>query len=261
MMNNVNYFISWRKFKLSFYDVGDKNDPVILLIHGFTSSLRINWLSTGWIKLLCDQGFRVIAIDNLGHGKSDKPYDRNNYRLVFMAADAVSLLDHLRISKAHVMGYSMGSRISCSMAIFYPSYVNSIVLGGVGSGLYDSKVIDWQPVIDSFSLPSIDDVQHPLGKKFRKFAELNPDNDLKTLSSCISMTRKLFHKDDLGRIDVPVLIAVGSKDDIAGSPQELMSFIPRSQYLNIYDRDHMLAVGDKQFKEGVVEFYSKIRHI
>ncbi|QTP64426.1 alpha/beta hydrolase [Candidatus Liberibacter africanus] len=230
-----------------------------MLIHGFTSSFRINWLSTGWITLLSDQGFRVVAIDNLGHGNSDKPYDCNDYRLVLMAEDVVSLLEHLNISKAHIMGYSMGARIACSMVLSYPSYVRSVVLGGVGSGLYESSV-DWQPVINSFSLPSIDDVQSPLGRKFRKFAESVPGNDLQALSSCLSMTRKLFCKYDLSRIDVPVLIAVGSKDDIAGSPQDLMSLIPSSQHLNINDRDHMLAVGDKQFKAGVVEFYTKIRY-
>ncbi|PWL04789.1 alpha/beta hydrolase, partial [Candidatus Liberibacter asiaticus] len=102
--------------------------------------------------------------------KSDKSYIENDYRLVFMAAGAVSLLEHLGISKVHVMGYSMGARIACSMVLFYPSYVRSVILGGVGSVLYDSDVVDWLSLIDSFLLPSIDEVQNPLGKKFRKFA-------------------------------------------------------------------------------------------
>ncbi|RPD36989.1 alpha/beta hydrolase [Candidatus Liberibacter solanacearum] len=259
MMNKVKFFRSWRGFQLAFYDVGDKSSPAILLIHGFTSSYQINWLSSGWVQFLCDQGFRVIALDNLGHGKSDKPYSCIDYRLIFMAADAVSLLDHLGISKAHIIGYSMGARIACSTTLFYPSYARSVVLGGVGSGLYDLEVIDWNPIIDSFLVSSINDVQCPLGKKFRKFAEIVPGNDLKALSSCLSMTRKLFHQDDLSRIDVPVLIAVGSQDDIAGSPQELMSCIVGSQYLNIRNRDHMLAVGDIQFKQGVMEFYTRMK--
>ncbi|ACT56639.1 alpha/beta hydrolase [Candidatus Liberibacter asiaticus] len=256
MMNEVKFFRSWRKYQFAFYDVGDKDAPTILLIHGLASSVQTNWLFSGWIQLLCDQGFRVIAFDNLGHGKSDKSYIENDYRLVFMAADAVSLLEHLGISKVHVMGYSMGARIACSMVLFYPSYVRSVILGGVGSVLYDSDVVDWQSLIDSFLLPSIDEVQNPLGKKFRKFADLDPGNDLKALASCLSMIRKPFCQDDLYRIDVPVLIAVGSQDDLAGSPQELMSFIPSSQYLNICRRDHLLAVGDKQFKQGVVNFYA-----
>ncbi|MBY7649630.1 MAG: alpha/beta hydrolase [Candidatus Liberibacter europaeus] len=251
-------FSSWRGFRLAFFDEGDRFAPVVLLLHGFTSSAMINWFSPGWVQLLCDNGFRVVLIDNLGHGESDKPHNLTNYNLVFMAADAVSLLDYLGINRAHVIGYSMGARIACSMALFYSSYVCSLVLGGVGSGLYDSEVIDWNPVLDSFLLPSINDVQCLLGKTFRNFAENVPGNDLNALASCLAMTRKLFNKEDLKRIDVPALIAVGSKDTIAGSPQELLSVLQNGQYLNILNRDHMLSVGDKQFKQGVIDFYSGI---
>ncbi|MBL0849406.1 MAG: alpha/beta hydrolase [Candidatus Liberibacter ctenarytainae] len=253
-------FHSWRNFQLAFVDEGDKLAPVILLLHGFTSSLKINWIFSGWIQFLCDQGFRVVALDNLGHGNSDKPHDPFDYKLVFMAADAASLLDFLGIGKAHVIGYSMGARIACSMAMFYPSYIDSLVLGGVGSGLYDPNVIDWDPIVKSFLCPSINDVQSPLGKKFRQFAENVPGNDLRALASCLAMTRALFDQEDLKHIDVPTLISVGSKDEIAGSPQELLSLMPHGQYLNIYHRDHMLAVGDKQFKQGVMDFYSRINH-
>ncbi|AHA28305.1 acyltransferase [Candidatus Liberibacter americanus str. Sao Paulo] len=257
-MIKTKLFSSWRGFQLAFFDEGDRLSPVVLLIHGFTSSAKINWFSTGWIELLCYHGYRVIAIDNLGHGESDKSQNIDDYNLVFMAADAVSLLDYLGIKSALVMGYSMGARIACSMALFYPSYIQSLVLGGVGSALFDSKVIDWSPVIDAFLLPSIDDVNCVLGKTFRKFAESVPGNDLKVLASCLAMTRKLFNRDDLNRINVPVLIAVGSKDHIAGSPQDAMVFFPNSRFLNILDKDHMLSVGDKQFKQGVVDFYLNV---
>ena len=53
---------------------------------------------------------------------------------------------------------------------------------------------------------------------------------------------------------MPVLIAVGTKDAIAGSAEELAALIPGAQALPIPDRDHMLAVGDKVFKAGVLKF-------
>ncbi|MBA5724121.1 alpha/beta fold hydrolase, partial [Candidatus Liberibacter sp.] len=105
-------FHSWRDCQLAFLDKGNSSAPVILLLHGFASSLRANWLFPNWIKFLCDAGFRVVALDHLGHGESDKPRDPAFYNLVLMAADAVSLLDFLGISKAHVIGYSMGARIA-----------------------------------------------------------------------------------------------------------------------------------------------------
>ena len=56
------------------YDMAGQGDPV-LLIHGFASSARINWVGTGWVKTLTDAGHCVITIDNRGHGESEKLYD------------------------------------------------------------------------------------------------------------------------------------------------------------------------------------------
>ena len=53
---------------------------------------------------------------------------------------------------------------------------------------------------------------------------------------------------------MPLLIAVGTKDTIAGSPHELAALIPQARVLAIPDRDHMLAVGDRVYKEGVLAF-------
>ena len=84
----------------------------ILLIHGFASSHMVNWVSTGWVKTLNDAGYRTVAFDNRGHGASTKSYEPADYTPHKMAGDASALLDHLGIRRAHVMGYSMGARIS-----------------------------------------------------------------------------------------------------------------------------------------------------
>jgi pimeloyl-ACP methyl ester carboxylesterase len=57
---------------------------------------------------------------------------------------------------------------------------------------------------------------------------------------------------------VPTLIGVGTKDDIAGSAQELAGLMPNAMALDIPGRDHMLAVGDKVFKQAVLEFYAAL---
>ena len=64
-------------------------------------------------------------------------------------------------------------------------------------------------------------------------------------------------REEAAGIAVPVLIAVGTKDDIAGSAQELAAIIPGAEVLDIPDRDHMRAVGDKVYKEGVLSFLSR----
>ncbi len=104
--------------EIAFDDVG-QGEPV-LLIHGFASNGRVNWVDTGWVKTLVDGGFRVITMDNRGHGESEKLYNPDLYSAAEMAEDARRLLDHLGIPRAHVMGYSMGARIAAFLTIAIP---------------------------------------------------------------------------------------------------------------------------------------------
>jgi pimeloyl-ACP methyl ester carboxylesterase len=77
---------------------------------------------------------------------------------------------------------------------------------------------------------------------------------LKALAACIRGSRQTLSRDQVAAIHAPVLVAVGSKDDVAGSAQALADLIPGARALAIPDRDHMLAVGDKVFKAGVIDF-------
>ena len=94
--------------EIAFSDAG-RGAP-ILLIHGFASNSAVNWADTGWVETLIRARRRVIAIDNRGHGMSEKLYDSEKYAAPVMAGDAGRLLDHLKIARADVMGYSMGAR-------------------------------------------------------------------------------------------------------------------------------------------------------
>jgi pimeloyl-ACP methyl ester carboxylesterase len=67
-------------------------------------------------------------------------------------------------------------------------------------------------------------------------------------------SRQPLERDALARMTVPALVAAATKDSVAGSPEELAALIPRAQVLAIPDRDHMLAVGDRAFKAGVLKF-------
>ena len=115
---------------IAYLDEGE-GDP-ILLIHGFASNVRTNWIGPGWVTMFKQAGRRVIALDNRGHGDSDKPHDPDYYDAALMAEDARRLLDHLEIEKADVMGYSMGARITAFLSINHPDRVRSAVFGGLG---------------------------------------------------------------------------------------------------------------------------------
>ncbi len=242
--------------KLAFFDDGDPSGPPVLLIHGFASTAIANWVNPGWLKTLGEAGYRVIAIDNRGHGASDKLYDADVYHPWIMAEDAVALLDHLGIPEAHIMGYSMGARVSTFMAIAHPDRVRSLVLGGLGIGMVEG-VGDWDPIADALVAPSLDDVTHARGRMFRAFAE-QTKSDRQALAACIQGSRDLASREDVARIEAPTLIAVGTKDDIAGSGQELAALMPNAEVIDIPNRDHMLAVGDKIFKAAVLEFYQRL---
>lgn len=241
---------------LSYFDEGDPSGAPVLLIHGFASSATVNWVHTGWLKTLGEAGYRVIALDNRGHGASDKPHDSEVYHPQMMADDAVALLDHLGIPEAHIMGYSMGARISAFLALAHPERVRSLVFGGLGIGMCDG-VGDWDPIADALLAPTLADVTHERGRMFRAFAE-QTKSDRFALAACIATSRDLVSREEIAKVDVPTLIAVGTKDDIAGSASELADLMPNATALDIPNRDHMLATGDRVFKAGVVEFYASL---
>ncbi|WP_020177972.1 alpha/beta fold hydrolase [Methylopila sp. M107] len=236
--------------ELSFRDEGE-GEP-ILLIHGFASSLDVNWVGPGWFDALKRDGRRVIAIDNRGHGNSEKLYDQAFYGSDLMAADAFHLLDHLGVERADVMGYSMGARVTALMAITRPERVRSAVLGGMGEGLLRGAP-NALAIAEGLVAPSVDDVPNPMAKMFRRFAEAT-GADRKALSACMRMQRTAIDEAMLRDIDVPVLVAVGTEDEVSGDMDALVALIPGAKGLPIPRRDHNRAVGDKVYKEGVLSF-------
>ncbi|TWH33569.1 MULTISPECIES: alpha/beta hydrolase [unclassified Aminobacter] len=230
---------------------GGEGEPV-LLIHGFASSYLVNWISPGWVKTLTEAGYRVIALDNRGHGRSTKSYNPAAYTPSEMATDAAALLDHLGIEKAHVFGYSMGARISAFLALEHPEKIATLILGGLGYGMVDG-VGDWDPIADALVAPDPEAISHPRGKMFRTFAD-QTRSDRQALAACIATSRELVSEAQMTTITAPVLVGVGTKDDIAGSAQRLAALLPNGEAFDIEGRDHMLAVGDRTFKARVIEF-------
>lgn len=242
--------------EIAWYEAGNPDGFPVLLIHGFASTAHVNWVFPGWFKTLDQAGYRVIALDNRGHGESDKPHEPEAYRPEMMAADASGLLESLNICSAHVIGYSMGARISAFLSIARPDLVRSVVFGGLGLGMVDG-VGDWDPIAEALLAPSIDDVSDARGKMFRAFAEQTKSDRL-ALAACIRTSRTLVSPDDLARLPMPALVGVGTRDDIAGSAEGLAKIIPHARSLDIPNRDHMLAVGDKVFKAAALKFFADV---
>jgi pimeloyl-ACP methyl ester carboxylesterase len=229
-------------------------DP-ILLIHGFASNHAVNWVNTTWIRTLTDAGRRVIALDNRGHGRSTKFYDPADYATSRMAGDALRLLDHLGIGRADIMGYSMGARISSVLALTAPERVRSVLLGGLGIHLVEGVGLP-MGIADAMEAPSLDTLTDPMQRMFRAFAQ-QTGGDLRALAACIRGSRETLTREEVGRIAMPVLVSVGTKDDVAGSGPDLAALFPNARALDIPGRDHNLAVGDKVHKQGVLAFLAE----
>ena len=239
--------------EIAYLDEGE-GEPIVL-VHGFASTKNVNWVYPTWVSELRKSGRRVIALDNRGHGDSGKLYDSEQYHIPTMAGDVSALMDHLDIERADVMGYSMGARMAAWLALRQPQRLRSAILGGIGMGLIEGGG-PGENVASALEASSLDDVTDPVGRTFRAFAD-QTRSDRRALAACLRGSRRLMTKEEAAGIEVPVLIAVGSADEIAGSAAALGKVIPGSQVLDIPNRDHMRAVGDKVYKTGVLDFLSR----
>jgi pimeloyl-ACP methyl ester carboxylesterase len=243
--------------EISYLDEGQDNPEPIVLVHGFASTKEINWVYPGWVTALKRAGHRVIAFDNRGHGQSSKLYESSEYHTAKMAGDVLALLDHLDITRADVMGYSMGARIAAFLALDHADRVRGLILGGLGIHLVEGVGLP-ESIADALLAASLADVSDPTGRTFRAFAE-QTRSDLKALAACIRGSRQTLSRAQVAAIQAPALVAVGTKDDVAGSPQDLVALMTNARALDIPDRGHMLAVGDKAFKQGVLDFLQSLK--
>lgn len=226
-------------------------DPVVL-IHGFASNHAVNWVNTLWTKTLSHAGYRVIALDNRGHGASQKLYEPAAYASSVMAGDVARLLRHLGLGRADIMGYSMGARIGAHFALDYPAMTRSLLLGGLGIHLVEGVGLPLG-IADAMEAPSADHLTDPMQRMFRLFAEATK-SDLKALAACIRGSRQTLSPADIARIAMPVLVSVGTADTVAGAPEPLARLFPHGKAFAIAGRDHNLAVGDRSHKQAVLDF-------
>lgn len=231
--------------------------PPVVLVHGFASNGRVNWVDTGWTDTLAEAGFQAILIDNRGHGESEKLYDPEKYPAREMARDVVNLIAHLEFESAALLGYSMGARISAFAALDAPEKISAVIFGGLGINMVHG-LSDSEEIVAGLLASSVGDVKGGTGRQFRIFAE-RTGSDLKALAACMSSSRDRITEEQARGIGMPALVAVGSEDTVAGAPEPLAALLPQGEVLVIPRRDHMRATGDPVFKQGAVAFLK--RHI
>ena len=240
--------------RIAYIDVppADGAGTPVLMIHGFASNHAVNWVNTQWVRALTQAGYRAIALDNRGHGESEKLYDPAAYSSEAMAGDAVRLLDHLGIQRAHVMGYSMGARITAHVALDHADRVRSALIGGLGMHLVEGKGLP-SGIAEALEAPAGTPAPNPTAAAFRTFAE-QTRSDLRALAACMRGSRQTLSRAELAQIEVPVLVSVGTLDTVAGSGPALAALIPDARALEIEGKDHSTAVGAKPHRDGGLAF-------
>ncbi len=242
--------------RLAYLDEGPRDGDPIVLVHGFGSNSRVNWVATGWVDLLTKNGFRVVALDNRGHGASEGPHDPALYDTrAFLAEDVRRLMDHLGIERADVMGYSKGAWITAHLACVHPDRVRSALLGGLAMSMV-TGLGDKEEIVEALEAETDAEVTGKSGRAYRAFAK-QTGSDLLALAACMRGSRQPVPADELRHLRLPVLISVGTKDDVAGDVDAFAALVPGAEVNDIPDRDHMSAVGDKVHKAGVLEFLAR----
>jgi 2-succinyl-6-hydroxy-2,4-cyclohexadiene-1-carboxylate synthase len=118
---------------LEFHVETEGAGPALLLLHGFTGSVR-SWDA---IRPALAAFARVIAVDLVGHGRSAAPADARRYTMAWAARDVCALLDRLGVERAHALGYSMGGRVALHFGVAAPQRVASLVLESASPGIQD----------------------------------------------------------------------------------------------------------------------------
>ena len=233
--------------RLHFETHGPADGRPIVLVHGFASHYRLNWLGTRWQETLTNAGFRVIGLDCRGHGQSDKPHDAGAYAGGTMAANVVALLDHVGVERCDYLGFSMGARVGLQAVLDFPARWRSAVLAGIGTR---GAIDDAASIARAFRGGPADT---PVAESFLKFAA-GHRGDLEALAACIEAPQTPLDPARLAAIRTPVLLVVGGQDELVSGADDLVEEIPTARLVTVPGRDHLGTVTAREFKEAALAF-------
>lgn len=234
--------------------------PPVFLIHGFASSVELNWVKTGWVKALNLAGRRVLSVDLPGHGHSTSPYDIDSYTPGKIRADLLQILidagvrplvDGDPTSGVDLIGYSLGARLAWEFGATQPELVRKMVLGGPNPedpladfdlGAAQNFLNDGTPIADESTAWLLN------------MAQVIPSNDIFALLALIQAV-KLEPFDPTDAVPgMPILLVAGSLDERARTMDRLAQLSRDAQQLVIAGRNHNNTVTSREFKDAAISF-------
>jgi pimeloyl-ACP methyl ester carboxylesterase len=225
----------------------------MILVHGFTSNRQENWQRLGWYGALERKRIRTIALDLRGHGESAKPHDPAMYGRENMAGDVLALMNHLDVPRAHIIGFSLGSRVALAAALKAPDRFATLTLGGVGDKLFERREMQGNPMAEAMETADPESIKEPMLKSFRQFADDQKEDRL-ALAALTRSNDPVYTKADVEKLPVPVLAIAGARDELAGDPMALAAAFPDGRGVVVPGVDHFSIIGHALFKASVFDF-------
>lgn len=236
----------------------------VLLLHGFSSSSKLNWEDTGWLAALLDTGRRVIMVDLPGHGRSGAPEDRDSYSPSRIRADLLQVAFDAGVrplqagdpaSGLDVVGYSLGSRLAWEFAATQPEIVHRIVLGGPNTA---DPLAEFDLVAAQDYLADGTPIADESTARLLKMALLVPSNNIFALLSLVEAIKAEPYDPAEAVPHVPVLLVAGDQDERAGSLPQLAELAQGAgalaEQLTLPGRNHTNAVTSRAFKQAAISF-------
>ncbi|MDA8392364.1 MAG: alpha/beta hydrolase [Actinomycetota bacterium] len=243
---------------VSYYEDQGQGPPVVF-VHGFAADTDITWGRPGILDAVADKGYRILSMDLRGHGRSSPGRNPAMYTMERVVGDLVVLLDQVGLRQAHLVGYSLGSRVVMELSCRRPSRATSVTLAGIGAKSAAPKRI-WgsEEIATALETDKPTEVHSPRARAFRAFAE-STGADRSTLAA---MQRALIDwpRPRPEEIAVPALVIAGVKDDLAGSPFELAERIPAGKAVEIRG-NHMNAVLDPELPSHICQHVEAVENL
>lgn len=244
------------------YTVEGQGEPVIL-VHGFAANADLNWRNPGFNSALAEH-FKVIALDNRGHGLSGKPHDPKEYG-EHMPKDIINLMDHLGIQKAHVVGYSMGGFITLKLLTEYPDRLlsaapcgmawsdldeaNRAVIERIASSLEQGK--GFGPLFERLNL-KMPEAGFMGGMLNRGLSQMN--DTLALAAAMRSMVQLAVPEDKIRNNQVPTLTVVGTVDPLGDTAPRQHEIMKNHEVVYLEGGDHLTAMRHPDFIPALINF-------
>jgi len=240
-------------FSIAYDDLPGDNGRPMILVHGFTSNRVEGWQRLGWYGAFERKRIRCVALDNRGHGESAKPHDPAAYSRDAMSNDILNLMDHLNIERAHILGYSMGTRLAMAAALKAPKRFATLTIGGVGDKMFENREIAGNPMAEAMEADDRESIKDPMLKSFRQFAD-DQGEDRLALAALTRNRDPQLTREELAGLNVPVLVVAGARDELAGDPEVLAKVFPDGRAITLPGCDHFSAIPHALFKATVFDF-------